>query len=158
MKLMEDPALVTLVANLVEQAVSETGPDSTFEGMAPVRESSEFARMILDGLEILGVPQRGPVWELPGGVRPAERLSAPALPDGPVVPALRLSYCAMCLQEAANRRGVGLEPLTVHPAVTVIAGNAVCNVDGRHKIVAAEAAVLHQPGHLPPDNPFRRAG
>lgn len=151
MRLMDDPALINLVAKILND---EFGEEVNGRPHLILSKREEVARQILDGLQMMGVPSRLPAFDLPE----APGYSAPAVSEGPVAPALRLSYCAMCLQEAANRRGAGLEPLTVHPAVTVIAGNAVCNVDGRHKIVAATAHILHQAGHLPPDNPFRRTG
>lgn len=151
MRLMHDQALVVLVAELVRQAVAESEPLAA--SPKPI-DYEAHARAILDGLQMIGVPERPPAW----GVGEAPGWSAPAVPERPVAPALRVSWCALCLQEAANRKSAGLEPDTVHPAVTTINGNAICNVDGRHKIVAAVAALLHQPGELPPGSPFRRAG
>lgn len=90
----------------------------------------------------------------------SEQYAAPAIPEKPAAPALRLLWCAMCLQDKVDREAARLDPLPVHPAVTIVGGNAICNVKGRHQIVASQsAAVLLQPGRQMPPPPFgRRAG
>ncbi|MGH3436859.1 MAG: hypothetical protein ACRDRN_10385 [Sciscionella sp.] len=65
-------------------------------------------------------------------------------------------WCAGCIQDARNREAMGEIPLQIHPARTVINGLAVCDADGRHRIVTAvqfaaqQAGGLLLPGQLPP--------
>jgi hypothetical protein len=69
--------------------------------------------------------------------------------------------CSSCIQEARNAEASGHAPLPIHPARTLAAGLAICDVEGRHRIVtpvqhaAAQASKLllpGQPGQLPPMN------
>ena len=76
-------------------------------------------------------------------------------------PGLRLD-CSSCIQEARNAEAMGQSPLPIHPARTLAAGLAICDVEGRHRIVtpvqhaAAQASRLVLPGQpgqqLPPMN------
>lgn len=65
-------------------------------------------------------------------------------------------WCALCIQDARNREAVGEIPLPIHPAATLINGNALCDVEGRHRIItptqfaAQQASGLLLPGQMPP--------
>ena len=43
--------------------------------------------------------------------------------------------CAGCTQDARNMESAGKTPLPIHPAATIINGVAICDVEGRHRIV-----------------------
>lgn len=63
-------------------------------------------------------------------------------------PALR---CAPCIQDARNAEATGQIPLPILPGTTIINGLAVCDVEGRHRVVTAvQHAVAQRSGILLP--------
>ena len=51
------------------------------------------------------------------------------------VAATPVLLCAGCTQDARNMESAGNIPLPIHPATTIINGVAICDVEGRHRIV-----------------------
>lgn len=65
--------------------------------------------------------------------------------------------CAQCIQDSRNAEAAGQMAKPIHPAVTMVQGMAICDVEGRHRIVtaiqhvAAQSSRLLLPGQLPPN-------
>lgn len=63
--------------------------------------------------------------------------------------------CSNCIQDARNAEAMGRMPLPIYPAKTIAQGLAICDVEGRHRIVtavqhaAAQASRLILPGQQP---------
>lgn len=71
--------------------------------------------------------------------------------------------CAACIQDARNAEAAGQPIPEIHPAATVINGNAICDAEGRHRIVTPQQAMAQQASgllipqagaQLPPMNGF----
>jgi hypothetical protein len=71
------------------------------------------------------------------------------------LPSLSSLSCAGCTQDARNMESAGNTPLPIHPAATIINGVAICDVEGRHRIVTqlqhhvAQASALIGPDGQP---------
>lgn len=136
-----NPAQTELRTKLLEELSYVTG-----EAVGG-RVSAECTLRVLAALDELGWEKGAPL-ELPDVI--------------PVRPPTGLQ-CGMCIQDKVNFEAIGKDPLPVNPATTIIGGNAVCNVAGRHQVVAQQTAALLHPGELPPGyrrggGPGRRAG
>lgn len=116
-------------------------------------------------------------YALPGGFSPLQRseqyLAASVAARDNAIRALDAEVasrpiqlqCAACIQDARNLEAAGQPMLPILPAVTVVNGLALCDVEGRHRIMTpaqamaqqASGLLLPQPGQqLPPMNGFGR--
>ncbi|SRR5579883_1988724 len=56
--------------------------------------------------------------------------------------------CASCIQNARDAEAAGRMPLPIYPASTVVQGIALCDVEGRHRIVTAVQHAVAQRSSL----------
>lgn len=65
-------------------------------------------------------------------LQPAAAITAPVL------------QCSACIQDQRNAEANGEPPKPILPAATVVNGLALCDVEGRHRIVTAVQAAVAQ--------------
>lgn len=57
-------------------------------------------------------------------------------------------WCASCIQQARDAEAAGRMPLPINPAATIAQGMAICDVEGRHRIVTAVQHAVAQSSRL----------
>lgn len=61
--------------------------------------------------------------------------------------------CFLCINDARTAEALGREPEPIHPAATITNGMAICDVEGRHRIVVKTNSGLIVPeAQIPPIN------
>lgn len=112
----------TILADAISSARSTDDPFATL--VAHIDQVRAFVNDMADAV---------------GNVEPSRAASAPVL------------QCSACIQDARNAEASGQTPLPILPAATIVNGLALCDVEGRHRIVTAvQAAVAQRSGILLP--------
>ena len=97
----------------------------------------------MNDIPILGAPEPGPD-------------AASAAQRAELAPRMHVPHplwCGPCIVEARTAELVRQQPPPIHPAVTIMNGTAICDVEGRHRILVqtpGSSIVVAQPGLIPP--------